>query len=49
MDMVNELIGLGTAAMNLAAAALGAGMAWRALKRRRSARGGDDARDREQG
>lgn len=45
MELVNGLIELGTAAMNLAAAALGAGLARRAIKRRRDAR---NARNREE-
>ncbi|MFJ7268706.1 hypothetical protein ACIQV3_19030 [Streptomyces sp. NPDC099050] len=38
MELINGLIGLGTAALNLAGAVVGTGLAWRALKRRRAAR-----------
>lgn len=38
MEMINGLIALGTAAVNLAAAIIGTGMARRAVKRRRDAR-----------
>ncbi|MFE7070090.1 hypothetical protein ACFU96_08385 [Streptomyces sp. NPDC057620] len=38
MEMINGLLALGTAALNLAAAVIGTGMARRAVKRRRDAR-----------